>query len=125
MRRELREAQKRLPLVLTECRIPPHLVRPNGPQRVWRSQRLLVQGYDEPSMPSILIRLSINVADVDKNGEWFAGLGWDELQRIKRECGFGDFDAVEIFPRESQVVNVANMRHLWVYREPLQIGWRR
>lgn len=34
-------------------------------------------------------------------------------------------DAGEVFPAESDVVNVANMRHLWLLREPPPFGWRR
>lgn len=33
--------------------------------------------------------------------------------------------AVEIYPAERDIVNVANMRHLWVLPERLPFGWRR
>jgi hypothetical protein len=46
------------------------------------------------------------------------------LQRLKAECGYADRDAVEVYPRERDVVNVANLRHLWVMREPLAFAWR-
>lgn len=51
------------------------------------------------------------------------GLTWDELQAIKRDVGFGDWHGLEIYPPDQQVVNVANIRHIWISPEPLWIGW--
>ena len=48
-----------------------------------------------------------------------------DLQRLKAECGYGGHDAVEVFPHALDVINVANMRHLWVMGEPLTFAWRR
>ncbi|EOG1815585.1 hypothetical protein ACK3RA_000943 [Enterobacter hormaechei] len=49
----------------------------------------------------------------------------DALQEIKSAVGYGDRDAVEIYPRDSDVVNVANMRHLWITPEPIAFAWRK
>jgi hypothetical protein len=40
---------------------------------------------------------------------------WRDLQRIKNELCGPECDAVEIFPRESQLVDTANQFHLWVF----------
>ncbi len=40
-------------------------------------------------------------------------LTWDELMMIKNEMLGEDALAVEIFPRNCDVVNEANVRHLW------------
>jgi RNA-binding protein YhbY len=42
------------------------------------------------------------------------GISWDVLQQIKNEMLGEDVVAVEIFPKENEVVNEANIRHLWV-----------
>lgn len=42
------------------------------------------------------------------------GISWDDLQKIKNECAGEDSVAVEIYPKENDVVNETNMRHLWV-----------
>lgn len=54
---------------------------------------------------------------------WADGLTWDELQAIKRDVGFGDWYGFEIYPPDQQVVNAANIRHLWISPEPFGIGW--
>lgn len=88
---------------------------------VWRSRDYLVQVFDEDGIE----RLSVARTSIDTNsGRWVDGISWDDLQRIKRECGRGMFNAVEIFPADKDIVNVANMRHLWVIRAPLPFGWR-
>ena len=48
------------------------------------------------------------------------GIPWDELQRIKNACGFEDKDAVEAYPRQKDVINTGNIRHLYVFDEPIE-----
>ena len=40
-------------------------------------------------------------------------------------AGFGDRDAVEVYPADNAIVNVANMRHLFVFENPLPYVWRK
>lgn len=92
------------------------------PYAVMRSRFFLVQMFQEADGCS---RLSIARTSVSGNGDWQEGIAWEEMQDIKRQCGLGDYYAVEVFPRDRDTINVANMRHLWVLREPLNIGWSR
>lgn len=97
------------------------------PIEIWRSKEFLVQifpvSYDED-----MERLSINRCDLDlTSGHWREDISWDDLQRLKSECGRGCYEAVEIYPTDSNIVNVANMRHLWIFkRDEWQIpfSWR-
>ena len=96
--------------------------KPHGLIRVFRSKHFLVQVY---RIDHGMVRLSINRTDI--NGKrWSEGVTWEELQRIKRECGYGQCDAIEIFPADDDIVNVSNMRHLWVYKGfKLPFAWRK
>lgn len=89
----------------------------------WRSRDYLVQVYAEP-LPCVA-RLSINRTAIDTAGGWKQDIPWTELQRLKNECGFGLLDAVEVFPVATDVVNVANIRHIFVMAEPLPFAWRK
>lgn len=81
---------------------------------VWRSAKFLVQVHRDGEN---LERLSINTTEVNERGDrWRDGITWDTLQRLKRECGRGEFEACEIYPADSDVVNVANIRHLWLFK---------
>ncbi len=42
------------------------------------------------------------------------GISWDELQHIKNLAFGAEATAVEIFPPMSQLVNIKNIRHLWL-----------
>lgn len=89
---------------------------------VWRSNRFLVQLF-EPRQGGQ--RISINRTMVDTGtGRWVDGITWEEIQTIKSKIGFGDRIAVEIYPENSQVVNVANMRHIWLV-EDVPFAWRK
>lgn len=90
------------------------------PQQVWRSSRYIVQLYNE--MHGV-IRLSVCRARLNNQGQKVDGLTWDELQAIKHELGFGHVYAIEVYPRDRDVINVANMRHLWLLPSPLPVGW--
>ena len=91
---------------------------------VWRSRDYLVQLFEEPEA---MLRLSMCRTTVGANGRWQDGLSWEEMQGIKHIVGFAKGWAVEIFPPAEHVVNVANMRHLWLLPEgvDLKFGWRR
>lgn len=96
---------------------------PSAPQlRVLRSRDFLVQEF--AARAPAVVRLSIcRTAMV--GDRWQDGISWDDLQRLKRECGYGAADAIEIFPADVDVVNVANMRHLWIMAAPVPCAWRK
>jgi len=88
----------------------------------WRSSGFLLQVYKEPNG---IERLSIQRTRLRDDGEWQDKISWDELQRLKAECGRGDKQAIEIYPADNDVINVANLRHLWVLTEPMEFTWRK
>lgn len=91
--------------------------------RVMRSKGFLVQIYTEAA--PVVARLSILRTSIDTNGGWQQDITWEELQRLKSEAGYGTHDAVEVYPPEADVVNVANIRHLWVLpANSLPFAWR-
>lgn len=90
--------------------------------QVFRSRRYLVQIFEEDNF---MLRMSACRSTIDVNGRWEDGLTWDELQELKQEVGFGTAWAMEIYPPSARVVNVANMRHLWIMPQgvPPTFGW--
>ena len=82
---------------------------------VWKSEEFVAAAFKNGS----ILRLSI--ARQDKKD----GLTWDELQRIKNECGFEDKDAIEFYPAQKDVINTANIRHLHIFDQPLPMIWRK
>lgn len=97
-------------------------LRPFGLTRVWRSRKFSVQEYKILNMP---IRLSINRNELDESLQrWADGITWDEIQQIKHEVGYGEYDAVEIYPADKYLVNDANMRHIWIMDEPIEFAWK-
>ena len=123
--RQLRRDNLNYPAVLS---ILPHEKWPPGaklmekpPRRVWRSKDFLVQAYFENGHD----RLSISRTDWDENAKrWKEGISWDDIQRLKAEAGFADHWAVEVFPPQSEVINVANMRHIWLLKSAPDYAWK-
>ena len=89
------------------------------PDAVYRSRDFLVLIFFNPGEPT---RLSICRTELDNEGRWKDGITWDELQHIKTGVGYGISCTIEIYPPDKNVVNVANMRHLWIYDAPFR--WR-
>ena len=119
-RRAMAKAAEKFPMHLVEIpreqwpsRVPPGLIE------VWRSRQFLVQVFVEKGCRE---RLTVN-RTVLIGGKWAEEITWEDLMRCKRECGRGNQWAVECFPPDDQVVNVANMRHLWVLLEWPAYGW--
>ncbi len=84
----------------------------------WRNHQWLVVRYSCPS-PTVECRLTVNKRELKPNGDWMDGITWDDLQWTKNQCGFGNRTAIEVYPPDANVVNIANMRHLWILNEHL------
>lgn len=50
---------------------------------------------------------------IAREGYGPAPLSWEELMQVKRACGFADLDAVEVYPRDADIFNTGNIRHLY------------
>ena len=92
--------------------------RPDNLVKVLLNQNFMVQQYREKNS----IRLSICRVKA-KHGKWIDKITWDELQHIKRMIGFGNKYAIEVYPPDENIVNVANMRHLWIPSFDIPIGF--
>ena len=97
--------------------------QPENLQEVWRSREFLVMIFDSGD-ESAVERMSIIRTVIEGNG-WKDMITWDEIQKLKGECGRGPKWAVEVFPADGEVVNVANMRHLWIVPECPGFAWRK
>lgn len=120
-RKFLAEENRKSTPDLRSVEIPPG-ISDDGTSRVrtWRSNRFLVQEFG--GTPT---RLSVNRTDIEiSTGDWVEGITWDELMEIKRQCGYADKWAVEIFPADTSIVNVANMRHLWILDSAPAYAWQ-
>lgn len=127
MRKHVERMNKSYPPELV--RVPPEhwpvsILPPDAlPHEMWRSRDFVVLVYYEDGIGGRVERLSIMRTAI-ANREFADGISWLDLQRLKRECGRGDRDAVEIYPADADLVNVANMRHLWVLMDPFHLTWR-
>ena len=120
-RLEARNAARSAELVVVPPYAWPGHCASSGLLRVWESSEFLVQMH--AAQFPVLCRLTVNRTEI-VNEDWRAGISWEELQAIKRACGFGDRDAVEVYPADADIVNVGNLRHLWVFEVPLRFAWR-
>lgn len=97
----------------------------NPPDRlieVWKSKDFLIQIAQEKYNKRITINKT-KFTLVNGKAIWAQGITWDEIQEIKSQVGFGNYWAVECYPPNEQVVNVANMRHIWILEHEPEFGW--
>ena len=98
----------------------------NDPKRiaVYCSNRFLVQIFKDVVDGANIERLTICRTLPNPDGSMRDNISWDDLYEIKKELGYKDYYAIEVYPRELDYVCVANMRHIWVLLDgPLSIGW--
>ncbi len=121
IKKQLKKENAKWPLHLTPWPSSdwPTEYRPDKLKEVWRSRDYLVQIFNDGPYERISVcRTSIN------GNRWTDGIPWEDLQRLKKECGRGDLAAVEIYPPDKDLVNVANMRHLWVLPAVPNFCWQ-
>ena len=91
------------------------------PDEVWSNdiyECYVYRGDKVPhQLPFEVIWLSIKRYDRKAIHDWRA------LQKIKSEVTSKHYDAVEMYPSESRVVDLANQYHLWVFTAPFPLGW--
>lgn len=106
-------------------KLVPEVEWPNHNQKnlkqVYLNNEFLVQEFHEDNN---VIRLS--VCSVKRKGsKWVDGITWDQLNEIKSKVGFSNMFALECYPEQKNIVNVANMRHLWILPERLPFAWQK
>jgi hypothetical protein len=123
-RQYLRDENKKYSTQLVEISADSPMARmfpAKAPKRAWRSRDFLVQLFTDASG---MRRLSINRTEINSDGRWKDGITWDELQRLKREAGFGHIQAIEFYPPDEHIVCDANIRHLFLLESsPLPFAW--
>jgi hypothetical protein len=99
------------------CQIPMDgLNAYDKPEAIFRNSRYQVTVYvreprdAEHSVFGVIAHLSFKVHDKQPHHDW------RDMQRIKNEICGPEFDAVEIFPAESKLVDSANQYHLFVFQ---------
>lgn len=101
------------------------------PLWVKRDADFLVMAYPVPGIEcGATLRLTVvRAAGVSMDGRgrvvYRDGITWDDLMQVKRDVGFANEWAVEVFPPDRDVVNVANMRHLWILPQAPAFAWRK
>lgn len=118
-RREMQKEARSRPKVLTEIDISSIPTKGQKPLKSWVSNKFLVQLYQEEKAQ----RLSISKTEIDNQGNWIDGITWDEIQAIKNELGFHNCWAVEVYPPIDKVVNVANIRHIFLMNSKPEYAW--
>lgn len=115
------EAQPRVLRPIPRAEWPAN--NPAGMIEAWRSRYWLVQVFnlDEHGAQ----RVSVNRPIMGPDGRWADGITWDDLMEVKRQIGRHDRWAVEIFPPDQHIVNVANLRHFWLLDAPPAFAWMR
>lgn len=83
-------------------------------KEIWRSKYFSVVVFQHG--PAERINVHRNTVDLAQK-TWEGNITWDELMEVKRQCGRGAKDALEWFPRDENIVNDGNFRHLWVFED--------
>lgn len=78
---------------------------------VWRNKKYTVMVWNVPAGKKITI--SRNTWD-SHSCRYKDGITWDEIMEIKRGVGFGDQNAIEFYPPDDEIINIANVRHIWI-----------
>lgn len=96
-----------------------------APRRAWKSRFFTIQEFEDDSRIRLSIQRTRANAYIRKQNRDLRPITWDELQEVKREIGYIDAWAVEIFPPDEHLVNIAWMRHLWIVEpEEVPFAWR-
>ncbi len=81
-----------------------HPHAPEGCVQCWVNNKYSVQLIARGELEVLMVRRH------DEGDEY----PWRDLQRIKNELVGEDREAVQVFPKQGEVVDVADMAHIWL-----------
>jgi len=84
-----------------------------GVQRAWSNDRYAVQYLKRNGFEVLMVRRHDGGSDYP----------WRDLQRIKDEVMGPDREAVQVFPKKSEIVDSANMAHIWLIHEDSRLPY--
>lgn len=89
----------------------PYSSHPQDILEIWRSKKYLVIVWKVPAGK----KLSISRQEWDsKERRYKDGITWDEIMEIKHDIGMGNKTGIEFFPADDEVINLGNVRHIWI-----------
>jgi len=97
----------------------------DAPDEIWTNDVYQVFVYKGSKVPHGMVGMDITWLSIKRNDRNPIH-DWRDLQSIKNQVTNREFDAIEIYPRESRLVDEANQFHLWVFTggEFLPIGFK-
>ena len=102
-------------------RVPGDVLDPNGTVgERWENNRYqVIKRTLRGSEWGAVVHLTIRNVDGSRRRSW------TEFQRLKNELVGPEYDAVEVYPAESRVVDTVDHYHLWVLLDrPVPFGLR-
>ena len=89
----------------------PYSSHPEDILEIWRSKKYLVIVWKVPAGK----KLSISRQEWNPTERRYKdGITWDEIMEIKHDIGMGNKTGIEFFPADDEVMNLANVRHIWI-----------
>ncbi len=98
------------------------------PFAAWRSRAFIVQGFKDVTDEGTFIRISVQRVEHAsfRTDAVERPISWDELMECKRQVGYADSWAVEVFPPDEHIIDKARMRHLFIVDPSrLPFSWRK
>lgn len=91
----------------------PYSSHPEDIKAIFRSKKYTVILY---KMNKITGRQRFSITRNEwssKERRYVGNISWDEIMEIKRQIGLGDVECWEYYPKDSEIINEANMRHIF------------
>lgn len=110
----------RNPTSIEKAKYVEEAVRRMTPARAFVNSLYRVELFETPASGPHFIHLGIQRLDQRPYKEW------KHLQQIKNEIVGEEYEAIELFPAESRLVDAGHQYHLWVHRDPtfrFPVGW--
>lgn len=84
------------------------LIEDSNRAKIWKNSTYQVAEFDDGE----IIHLSIKRIDIEAIHDW------RDLQEIKNKIVGEENEAIEIYPAESRLVDMANQYHIYVWKDP-------
>lgn len=90
-----------------------------GDEEQWMNDQYVVHKRSQYDEEGNLVGIHLSIRNADRSTKH----DWRDFQRIKNQLAGPEWEAIEIYPAESRLIDMANQYHLFCLPGEVPLGW--
>lgn len=90
-----------------------------GDEEQWMNDQYVVHKREQLNDKGEVTHMHLSIRNADRSTKH----DWRDFQRIKNQLAGPEWEAIELYPAESRLIDMANQYHLFCLKTEIPLGW--